>query len=59
MKILVVEEVGAWETRKRIIVDMMVTLNWYATGDDASVPIDNQLCELMLAKMGNRLEWST
>jgi hypothetical protein len=62
MLLLGIEEMETWATRNRALVDMFENIEEYAHATEAgngehSGPVNNQLHQLVLSKMGNRLDW--
>jgi hypothetical protein len=62
MVLLGIEEMETWATRKRAILDMLKKMEEYAHAIEAgngegSEPVNNQLRQLVLSKMCNRLDW--
>jgi hypothetical protein len=62
MVLLGIEEMETWATRKRSVLDMLEKMEQYVhvieTGNgDSSAPVNNQLRQLVISKMGNRLGW--
>jgi hypothetical protein len=61
MVLLGIEEMVIWATRKRAVLDMLEKIEEYAHETEAgngegSEPVNNQLRQLVLSKMGNMLD---
>jgi hypothetical protein len=51
-----------WATRERAVLDMLEKIEEYAHATEAgngdgSKPVNNHLSQLVISKMGNRLDW--
>jgi hypothetical protein len=62
MVLLGIEEMETWATRKRAVLDVLKKMEEFAHATEAgngesSEPVNNQLRQLVLSKMGNRLNW--
>jgi hypothetical protein len=62
MVLLGIEEMETWAKRKRAVLDMLKKIEEYAHETEAgngegSKPVNNQLRQIVLSKMGNRLDW--
>jgi hypothetical protein len=62
MVLLGIEEMETWATRKRTVLYVLKKMEEYAHATEAgngesSEPVNNQLRQLVLSKMGNRLDW--
>jgi hypothetical protein len=62
MVLLGIEEMETWATRKWAVLDMLKKMEEYAHATEAgngegSELVNNQLRQLVLSKMGNRLDW--
>jgi hypothetical protein len=61
MVLLGIEEMETWAMRKRAVLDMLEKIKEYAHATEAgngegSEPVNNQLRQLVLSKMGNMLD---
>jgi hypothetical protein len=62
MVLLRIKEMETWATRKQQVLDMLEKIEEYAHTTEAgngegSEPVNNQLRQLVLSKMGNMLDW--